>query len=141
MASDTSRNLFVQLVRLAEVASVDYQSFQLAAQRADVEGHALAAGVLRSISEGHAGRAHGLLTLALRLEQNDNSESVTRTFLRSAIRRAADNERMSSALSAQAKITPSALEMDDLTAVLNLTSANRLRLERLLAGLEATEPA
>lgn len=141
MASDTSRNLFVQLVRLAEVASVDYQSFQLAAQRADVEGHALAAGVLRSISEGHAGRAHGLLTLALRLEQSETAESVTRTFVRSAIRRAAEIERMSTALSTQAKSTPGAVQADDLDAILNLTSSNRQRLERLLAGLEATETA
>lgn len=141
MASDSSRNLFVQLVRLAEVASVDYQSFQLAAQRADVEGHALAAGVLRSISEGHAGRAHGLLTLALRLEQSEKSESVTQTFVRSAIRRATETERLSAALSEQAKGAAGAFRADDLDAVLNLTSSNRQRLERLLAGLEATETA
>jgi hypothetical protein len=136
MASQHLLDLTAQLERLAAAASLDYQSFQLAAQRADLEGQALAAGVLRSISEGHAGKAHGLLTMLAGLEASDrNDEGTTAGFVRSAIVRAGDVEAISANLSREAKATLEPAVSEALDAIINLTSTNRPRLERLLAGL------
>ena len=135
MSSDQHPDIVAQLARLAELASLDYQSFQLAAQRADIEGHALAAGVLRSISEGHAGKVHGLLTMAEQIDSTQEGRDTTEAFLQSAIYRASEMEDMSSTLSAKARATLDRRQSEDLDAVLNLTATSRQRLERLLAGL------
>lgn len=137
MSSAPQTDLVARLIRLAERASFDYQSFQLAAQRADIEGHALVGGVLRSISEGHAGKAHGLLTLAGQIGQPVQDGDVTPGYVEAALRRASESEAMSAALSVEAGATLDARQAEDLDAVLNLTATNRQRLERLLAVLSA----
>ena len=135
MSPTEPNDLVTQIERLAELASTDHQAFQLAAQRADVEGLSLAAGVLRSLSEGHAGKAHALMTLSVQLKGHTDG-SVTRSFVESAMRRTAKVEQLTSALMARVDAELDARQAEDIRAIVNLTATNRNRLERLLAGLD-----
>lgn len=133
--SSERHELAAQIDRLTELASLHYQSFQLAAQQADIEGHSLAGGVLRSISESQAGKAHGLLTFAQLQLADPGPAPETRDFVRRAAHRAEEVERLSAALVARARAVLDPRQVQDLEAVLNLTATNRQRLERLLAGM------
>lgn len=137
MSLEDRPDLVAQIDRLTEIASLDYQSFQLAAQRADIEGHPLAAGVLRSISESQTGKAQGLLTFARTQFADLEDDNGIKGFLQSAARRAAEVEQLSATLLAQASTLLEQRQLQDLEAVVNLTATNRQRLERLLAGLAA----
>lgn len=134
MSLEGHSDLAAQIERLIERASLDYQQFQLAAQRADIEGEALAGGVLRSISESHAGKAHGLLTF-LRMNTAGENAGGVKEFVQFAARGAGEVEQETATLLAQARAVLEPRQVQDLEAVVNLTSNNRPRLERLLAGL------
>lgn len=137
MSLEGHPDLAAQIDRLAERASLDYQRFQLAAQRADIEGHSLAAGVLRSISESQAGKAHALLTFVQPTGAFGEKSGDTSDFVRSAAARAGEVEQLSAALLEQARAELDARGVQDLEAIVHLTATNRQRLERLLAGLAA----
>jgi hypothetical protein len=139
MASDTHKALVSTLDQMIAAASTAHQSFQLAAQQADLEGHALAAGVLRSISEGHTGKAHGLLLLKAALESSEDPPSLTERNIELAIERSIATDKLSSELSADARTLLSAQQAGDLDAILGLTATNRARLENLLASVRSEQ--
>jgi hypothetical protein len=127
------------LERIVDVAARDYQLFQLAAQRADLEGHALAAGILRSISESHTGKAHALLGVLARLESSASSSAKSDDPTRRNVIAALSRGRAADALDAAALATLPAQApphlRDDIEAALKLTATNRMRLEALAQSL------
>lgn len=130
--------LALALDALIESAARDYQMLQLAAQHADIEGHALPAGILRSLSESHTGTAHALLGIKAALAPAPaGGTGRTARNVADAIARTGRSDALAAALLAAIPTSEPPHLRDDIEATLRLTATNRTRLEALARSLAA----